>query len=381
MRPRMVTSSLAMALGIGVMLISVRADGQQPASSKLTEADTASSKVDASSKNPAFSFKQPEKYVAPARPADPPPMFGDQLQFGGQFGGGQFGGQIGQGGGQFGQFGGQFGGGQFGQFGGQFGFAIAPFRGAYKISENESPRPADRAYVQYNFYSDVSDGGGGGGGVDVHRETIGIEKTLFGDRFSLGLRLPFIEVSGDVADHENEVGDLGVILKYAAYDNEQTGSLLSLGLSVTPPTGGRPNSLALRGDGSVDEIHSTLLQPFVGYIWSRHNFFVQGFTSVMVPTDSDDVTALSNDIGIGYHIDLDGTPFSSVVPMFEVHVNTPLNHGSSDDFPQYHNSVDLTAGCHFFFNERISFGLGVGTTVSNPRLYDIEALANFNVRF
>ena len=82
-----------------------------------------------------------------------------------------------------------------------------------------------------------------------------------------------------------------------------------------------------------------------------------------------------------YHIDLDGKPFRSIVPMLEVHVNTPLNHKSSGDFPRYHNSVDLTAGCHFNFNERVSFGLGAGTTVSSPRLYDIEALANLNVRF
>src|SRR5437764_3428720 len=105
-------------------------------------------------KKEKFSFKSPEQYQ-PLREPFTPPMFGDQFQFGFNFNGGfnfnfgsqggfnfQFGGQFNQGG--F-NFGGQFNGGGF-----QFGAPIAPLRGAYKIAGNESPRPTDRVYFQYN---------------------------------------------------------------------------------------------------------------------------------------------------------------------------------------------------------------------------------------
>ena len=317
-----------------------------------------------------FSFKNPQKYTQPDNYA--PPMFGDLggfqagFGFGGQggFGGGNF-----NGGGQGGQGGGNFNGG--GQLGGA---PISPFRGAYKVAEGESPKPMDRAYVSYNFYGNVEKT------ADLHREIIGFEKSFLDGRASAGLRLPYLQIQTDSFGSEDAWGDLSVILKYALINNRDTGNVLSIGMAVTAPTGDLPNTYSVVGT-SVETVHSTLLQPFVGYIWNSGHFFIQGFTSVAFPTDSRDATILFNDIGFGYRIPLSRGPFTSIVPTLEAHVNTPLNHRRSTDGPQFSDSVDLTAGFHFHINDRVSFSTGVGTPVTSPRLFDIEALARFDFRF
>ena len=327
-----------------------------------------------------FSFKNPQKYE-PAG-VETPAMLGDlggfQGGFQGGFGGGQLGGQGGFGGLQFGGQGG-FGG---GQLGGQSGFGagqlggvpISPFRGAYKISEGESPRPTDRAYASYNFYSNVEKT------ADLHREIFGFEKTFLGDRVSVGLRLPFLQIDSDLFGTDSAWGDLSLITKYALINNRDTGNVLSIGLAVTFPTGELPNSFTLRGS-VIETVHSTLIQPFVGYIWNSGNFFVQGFTSVAVPTDSEDVTILFNDIGLGYRIKPRAGPFTMIVPTLEAHLNTPLDHRGSTSIPHYGDSLDLTGGFHFYLNDRVSFSVGVGTPVTAPRLFDVEALARFNFHF
>ena len=232
----------------------------------------------------------------------------------------------------------------------------------------------DRAYVSYNFYGNVEKT------ADLHREIIGFEKSFLDGRVSVGLRLPYLQIQTDSFGSDDAWGDLSVILKYAIINNRDTGNVLSIGMAVTAPTGELPNSFAVHGT-SVDAVHSTLLQPFVGYIWNSGHFFIQGFTSVAFPTDSEDATILFNDIGFGYRIPLSRGPFTSIVPTLEAHVNTPLNHRRSADGPQFSDSVDLTAGFHFHLNDHVSFSTGVGTPVTGPRLFDIEALARFDFRF
>ena len=312
-----------------------------------------------------------------------PTMFGDLIGGGFQFGGFQLGGgcgfQFGGGGFQFGgfQFGGQFGGGSCGsQFGGfQFGGfgAIPVMRGGFKIAENESPRPLDRVYVNYNFYSNVSSV------ADVHRETLGFEKTLFGGRASVGLRLPLFQVRGDlVAEETNSVGDLTLVLKYAWLNEPQTA--LSTGLAVTMPSGSEPYAFIVR-NGRIEELHPAQFQPFLGYLWTRGDLYVHGFGSIMVPTDSRDVTAAFLDLGIGYWVFRGGGLLQGIVPTFEAHVNIPVNHRSASDAPRFRDSVDLVAGVHFVLRDRLSLGVAVGVPVTGPRLFDAEAIANINYRF
>ena len=71
----------------------------------------------------------------------------------------------------------------------------------------------------------------------------------------------------------------------------------------------------------------------------------------------------------------------AVVPTLEVHVNTPLNHRDDGDPEHRTDSVDLTTEVHLQLGEKTWLGIGVVTTVTNPRLFEVEALASVNWRF
>lgn len=263
---------------------------------------------------------------------------------------------------------------QFGTgFGGfQGGFPIVVARGAEKMSENDSPRPRDRVLINYNYYNNVRDV------IDVHRETIGFEKTFLGGDASVGLRLPFFQDVGS-GFNESDPGDLSVRLKYALINTPN--AVLSTGIAVTAPTGPIPTVAILRPDGVLEEVHPWQLQPFVGYLWDRGDLYVHGFTSLLVPTDSRDVTVLYNDVGVGYRAYEGCGLLRAVIPTCEVHVNTPLTHRDRSDLPRFVDSVNLTGGSHFLLGQKVSLGLGLSVPVTGPKLFDFEALANINWNF
>jgi hypothetical protein len=103
-------------------------------------------------------------------------------------------------------------------------------RGAFKIQENESPRPMDRVYFNYNFYSGVDLGSKK---VDIQRETFGFEKTVLDGNASLGIRVPIFQN----LDSKDDIGDITLIGKYAFFNDRTTGNVISGGVAVTPPTG------------------------------------------------------------------------------------------------------------------------------------------------
>jgi len=331
--------------------------------------------------------------VGGSRPNLYPTMLGDLGGFGGFQGGfgggggtgfqGGFGGgggtgfQGGFGGGFQGGFGGGFqggfGGGFQGGFGGGFGAPISVFRGAYKISENESPVPQDRAFIGYNYYNNVQKV------ADVHRETFGFEKTFLDGLMSIGVRVPAIQVDNDTgpADYGN-FADLTIPFKCALITDPMSGSMLTAGIAVTAPTGPNPTGIAV-ANGNLVEVHSTLLQPFVGYYVRSENFFVQGFHSLMTPTDNRDVTAMFNDVGIGYWLETNRGLIRAVIPTIEVHFNTPLNLREMNDIPRYRDAVNLTSGATWVLGENVTLGGAIVVPVTGPKLFDFEAIANLNV--
>jgi hypothetical protein len=137
----------------------------------------------------------------------------------------------------------------------------------------------------------------------------------------------------------------------------------------------------------VTSFHETTLQPFVGYRFGWGDFFVHGFTSVDVPTDGNDVTMLFNDIGVGYYAyrnrDEDAI-VRAIIPTFEVHVNTPLNHRGAlnfNDLAGTADTVDLTFGATFELGQRSTLAVAFVTPVTGPRPFDYEILAQLNIRF
>jgi hypothetical protein len=164
------------------------------------------------------------------------------------------------------------------------------------------------------------------------------------------------------------------------YDNPALGSMLSGGLAVTAPTG--PSSFA--GSRSSYGVRDTQIQPFLGYILRRGDFYLQGFSAIDVPTDSRDVTMWYNDLALGYFVYQSADPsafLSAVVPTFEVHLNDPLNHRGAlrpDDPAGTPDVLDLTFGTSFIIRKRLVATVGCAFPVTGPHPFDIEALALLN---
>jgi hypothetical protein len=275
-----------------------------------------------------------------------------------------------------------------------------PIEGAFKIAENESPRPQDRVFLTYNYYNNLT--GPSSAPIlatssttigfttftdatvvppatlrsDVHREVIGFEKTFLDGNASFGLRAPLYEQVGDDSFGHGDVGDLTLILKYALVNDLVSGNVLSAGLALTAPTGPAVSTIA-------GNVHDVLLQPYLGYIWNQGRFYVQGFSSLVVPTDDRDVTLLFNDVGLNYRLYCgeSGRTIRFVILTLEAHVTTPLDHRDAVSPIIAPDLVVLTGGVHVGLGCRSILSLGIATPVTGPRTFNVEALAQLNWRF
>lgn len=273
--------------------------------------------------------------------------------------------------------------------------ALSPSARGFKISENQSPKPQDRVFATMGYFSDINGAvnrqlGGYIQNMTVYRELFGIEKTFLDGFASLGLRQPLDTLVVNtpyqaLGGTNTSLGNLTVFGKYILAMDDETGSLLSTGLSITTPTG--PSRFA--GHPAAAPIRDVLFQPFLGFIKNSASgrFYAQGFTAIDVPTDNRDVTLYYNDLGVGYYLvrNEDRTAFlTAVVPTFEVHINTPLNHrgavNANDPFATP-DIVNLTYGTNILLRRRALLSIGVVTPVTGPRPFDYEVLALFNLYF
>jgi hypothetical protein len=275
---------------------------------------------------------------------------------------------------------------------------LAPSVRGFKIAENQSPIPQDRIYYNFNYFEDVNARlnqslGAPITDLKVYRHVFGLEKTIFGGGSSLGVRLPLNTLyAADrnppvrTGGNSTSLGDLTVFGKMAVRQNPRTGSLLSVGLAVTPPTG--PDRFAgAEFFGGLRPVHTTTIQPFVGYYLNFGKLFLHGFSALDVPVNFLDVTILYNDIGLGYYLLRAPCPdrfLTAIVPTVEAHVNTPLNHRGEYDPSDPSGTPDIlniTSGINFEFRRNTVLTFGVVTPVTGPRPFDFETALLLNIRF
>lgn len=270
------------------------------------------------------------------------------------------------------------------------GLPVNTARGAFKIGENESPRPTDRIYLSYNYFYDVNPSLSvpGLAITNIHRQTLGFEKTFLDGDASIGLRLPLLQLSGPTEIDRSTVGDLSVVLKFAWINNPfevtedgflRGGEVLSSGLVITTPTGG---GASFSSQDPV--IHPTVIQPWVGGIGLYGRTFAQFFSSVAVPTDSRDTTYIFNSVQLGYQLYRNpGDRFvRSITPILELHVNTPLNNRCLTDLPIGGlDVVGITGGVTVGLGSRSFLNIGTNTPVTGPRPYGIEGMIHLNVLY
>ncbi len=271
---------------------------------------------------------------------------------------------------------------------------LTPTVRGFKIADNQSPVPLDRVFFSFNFFDDVNKRlleffEAPIQGVQVYRYVFGFEKT-FNDGFgSFGLRLPlnnvYAEARGDIITPEGSstsLGDLTIFAKHILVQNPNNGSLLSVGMAITPPTGPR----AFAGAPFLrPNFNTTTIQPFLGYFLNFGRLYLHGFSALDVPSDSRDVTMIYNDLGLGYFLYSDSRPgriLTAIVPTVEVHVNTPLTHRDAFDLFDPAGTpdvVNITSGVNvgLFNNAVMTFGMV--TPVTGPRPFDYEVVALLNI--
>lgn len=273
------------------------------------------------------------------------------------------------------------------------GAALLPSIRQFKVAEMESPKPLDRVYFTFHYFNDVNGAinkrlDASVSGMNIYREVLGLEKTFLNQRASIGLRLPLNTLTSKntnpaIGGSSTAIGDLAIILKYAIYENQKTGDLVSTGLLITTPNG----PAAFAGSRStVRGFHDATLQPFVGFIRSRGDLFLQGFSSIDVPLNSNDVTVLYNDLSLGYFLYKNresGGWLTAVAPTFETHLTTPMNHrgvhlGDPAGIPDV---LNLTYGINFEIRKRSNLRFGVVTPVTGPAPFALETFAQFGIRF
>lgn len=251
---------------------------------------------------------------------------------------------------------------------------------AFRIVENESPVPVTRAFTTFNYFNNV--GTSGDNSYDLYRATVGFEYAFLNNNASVGLRVPVQFRDQGEGQSVDGFADLTLITKFVFLKDCASGSLVSGGLAVTAPMT-REARLEESGD-----LRNWLFQPWVGFLFNADRFYVQGFSSYAIASESRDVGLLANDIGIGYKLyhNPHGT-LTAIIPTLEAHLLTPLrNRGVSpvNDGTRQVGAPDmltLTGGVHLGIGERAYLTLGFGAPITGNKLFDYEGVIQFNVGF
>ena len=270
---------------------------------------------------------------------------------------------------------------------------FAPWVRGFKIADNQSPRPQDRVFYSFDYFNNLNGVVNNAIGSPlshekVYRELFGFEKTFFDGNASIGLRMPLNTLTADsrmpgLGGTNTAVGNVTAFAKLILWQDQSGRNLISGGLAVTGPNG--PTRFA--GAPSAFGFHDAQIQPFIGYIFARDRWYIQGFEAIDVPTDPNDVTLQYNDIGIGYFIYRNNDPHalvSAIAPTFETHVNIPLNHRGAFRFNDPAGTpdvVDLTYGVSVLLRRTAMLSAGFVNPVTGPRPFSGEWQLLLNVYF
>jgi len=218
----------------------------------------------------------------------------------------------------------------------------------------------------------------GVGGSDVQRQTALFEKTFLGGDASFGMILPYVQQYGPDGIGTQTVGDLSLRFKYAFYNDRVTGDVVSAGLVLTLPTSGGGGTLV---DGSAAP-HSVLFQPWGGFVKIFDRAYVQGLTSLIVPSDHRDPTVFSKSLGVGYWVyQAPSAPLlTGFCPTAEIHVRTPFNDHNTSGLIYFPEQVNLTGGAKFQFGRAI-LSTSVSVPVVGPKPWAVEGLTYLNYQF
>ena len=292
----------------------------------------------------------------------------------------------------------------------------------YKVAENNSPLPQDRIGFNYNFLHNVYNGTLDGLRVndDLSEYRLFAEKTLFCDRLSVDLMIPFYFTSrydpGDDLllvgpETDYAFGDIAFGMKYLLHRSES--AALSAGLRVEAPTNDE-----ITQTGQLNFFYATVnddvwhFTPYAALLMTPSDrFFVQSFLSYRLNSGSLESeefgpirqqTYLMADASAGYWIyrNPGNRGLTGIVPTVELHYTGAFDEESPDNTVT--NTIygktdvlNLTAGLTALINDRTSMAVGVSvplldnptslpfttSTVGTDRRYDWALMVNMNYYF
>ena len=183
---------------------------------------------------------------------------------------------------------------------------LVPSVRGFKIADNQTPMPVNRISYGFNYFNDVNEAinrrfGYPITGIQAYAHNFGLEKTILDQTASIGLKIPLNTLTADspfptIGKTSTALGNLSVYFKYALWMDRERNRVLTTGLAVTAPTG--PTSFG--GSNYLRSFNFTQIQPYLSFLWTEDRWYMLGYSSIEVPTDSRDVTMWFNDLGVGY---------------------------------------------------------------------------------
>lgn len=286
--------------------------------------------------------------------------------------------------------------------------------GRIKLSENTSIVPTDRVYFGYQFFDNTRLSPGG---TDVSRFVPGFEKTFFGGKTSVEVRIPFAstldstQAVGAIGGTNTELGNVTLFFKSLLYTSNNWA--VGAGLTVTTPTA--DDTVIRQGSSELVRIKNqgSHLAPYLGVIYTKCRLFSQLYMQYDVDATGRDVLlrnssnqllragSLSDesvfflDWNVGYWIyrnTASDALLTGIAPIFEIHYNQGLGNGdwvandarivgaTRDQF----SIINLTAGSHFLLGQRSMLTLAAVVPVTDGargRQFDFELQVLFNYVF
>lgn len=303
--------------------------------------------------------------------------------------------------------------------------------GFVKLTENMSPIPRDRVYMNYSYFKNANFYGAR---ADVNRFMPGFEKTFYDGWTSIEIRTPFAATLDNAQDifsssgvasvseyRDIQFGNMSVIFKTLLI--ERGTWAITGGVQTMLPTADNTfvNGPTAVGGQSIQQVfvanESVHVMPFVGGIWAPNDRF---FNQVLFQIDRDAngnlayVNGLQDpavtgrnlqqagrafyptfmylSFGTGYWLYKDDTQrFTGFSPVFELHINQAFEEFQPVYFQGYQlgqnpgivSVTNALIGCNFEWGTRSTLTFGYVTPLGGgtDRFFDGELRALYNWRF
>ena len=262
---------------------------------------------------------------------------------------------------------------------------------AFKIADNESPLPQDRAFLDVNYFTAVFHSVRPKTFPQLRftRTLLGFEKTFLGGDASFGIRVPTFELNDNAGGSSGAVlGDVTLISKFALLRDSASGWTVTGGLAVTVPTGPALSAVqfftpagGFATPTSVTVVNPTIVQPYVGFYYNPSDrFYVHGFSSMAIASTDEVPTVWFNDLAAGWYAYR--TSCCEIIPTVEMHLTDGLSHRGSQSYPVgVIDTLDTILGVHCVWHDGTVLTFGYGFPWTGPQPFASELICQLNHRF